>query len=291
MQINKHATFYIRNGWPTKIIDTVYAHPYIFSPAFERDAVDEMGVGRVMVKAMRYWAYTTGITAEIKEAQGIKHELTELGKRIVEFDPYFQKSGTLWLLHRNLATDIENTTAWAWAFNLYGPKSFTKDEFVDAFFTYTKANGGAFKRTAIEKEFDCFKNTYVSDKGFDLNKIINEDTIPFFAPIKLITYLGKGAYEMRSIGAKEIPLDIVLYCIIKDNEKHREQQTQIDIEVLLDGKMQIGRYFNLTYTSLLEVLQQLENEKKLILVNNFGNRYIQLEPLKTSDLLDNYYCE
>ena len=52
MQINKHGTFYIRNGWPTKIIDTVSAHPYVFSPSSELDAVDEMGVGRVMVRAI-----------------------------------------------------------------------------------------------------------------------------------------------------------------------------------------------------------------------------------------------
>ena len=133
MQINKHGTFYIRNGWPTKIVDTVTNSPHIFSPAFERDAVDEMGVGRVMVKAMRYWAYATGITEEIKEPQGVQHRLTELGNFVADFDLYCQKIGTLWLMHRSLATDLNNTTAWAWAFNLFGHKSFTKDDFVDAF--------------------------------------------------------------------------------------------------------------------------------------------------------------
>ena len=60
MQINKHSSFYLRNGWPTKIIDAIPGNPYIFSPANELAAVDSLGVGRVMVKAMRYWAYTTG---------------------------------------------------------------------------------------------------------------------------------------------------------------------------------------------------------------------------------------
>ena len=58
MQINKHSSFYLRNGWPTKIIDAIPGNPYIFSPANELAAVDSLGVGRVMVKAMRYWAYT-----------------------------------------------------------------------------------------------------------------------------------------------------------------------------------------------------------------------------------------
>ena len=180
MQINKHSSFYLRNGWPTKIIDAIPGNPYIFSPANELAAVDSLGVGRVMVKAMRYWAYTTGITNEAKDQQGVFHQLSDVGTCIQEFDPYCQSVGTLWLLHRNLARDDNNATMWEWAFNSFGHREFTKEQFVDAFFAYYQANGGTNKKTAVEKEFDCFKNTYVSDKRFDLEKIIEEDTIPFF---------------------------------------------------------------------------------------------------------------
>ena len=86
-------------------------------------------------------------------------------------------------------------------------------------------------------------------------------------------------------------MDIILCCIIKDNEEHLQEQRQIDIDELLNGKMQIGRYFSLTYSTLLEILQQLENAKRLILINNFGSRYIQLGQVTTHDLLENYYSE
>ncbi|WP_304634464.1 DUF4007 family protein [uncultured Oscillibacter sp.] len=72
MQINKHGSFYIRNGWPTKIIDAMDAqgrNSYIFSPNNELPAVDQIGVGRVMVKALRYWAAVLGITVESKTQQ------------------------------------------------------------------------------------------------------------------------------------------------------------------------------------------------------------------------------
>ena len=159
MQINKHSSFYLRNGWPTKIIDAIPGNPYIFSPANELAAVDSLGVGRVMVKAMRYWAYTTGITNEMKDQQGVYHQLSDVGTCIQEFDPYCQSVGTLWLLHRNLARDDNNATMWEWAFNSFGHREFTKEQFVDAFFAYYQANGGTSKRAAVEKEFDCFKNT------------------------------------------------------------------------------------------------------------------------------------
>lgn len=294
MQINKHGSFYIRNGWPTKIIDTVDRQTkstYIFSPNNELDAVDQIGVGRVMVKALRYWASVLEITNESKTPQGVMHSLSELGALIAKYDPYCRHVGTLWLLHRNLARNLEDATAWAWAFNIYAAKSFTKDEFVEAFYTYVQTNGGKYARSAIEKEFDCFKNTYVSDKAFDLNRILDEDTVPFFAPLKLLEYSGNGRFERRRVDPRDIPMELLFYCILKDNEEHLSTNTQLDVDVLFEGVNQVGKYMNLSYSTLLEMLQQLENRKWISLVNNFGNRYIEVRKTATTDLLAHYYRE
>lgn len=100
MQINKHGSFYIRNGWPTKIIDAISQDSHIYSPNNELAAVDSIGVGRVMIKAMRYWAVVLGIATESKDQQGICHTLTHLGQLIAENDIYCTDKGSLWLLHR-----------------------------------------------------------------------------------------------------------------------------------------------------------------------------------------------
>lgn len=289
MQINKHGSFYIRNGWPTKIIDSINNDPLIFSPNNELNAVDTIGVGRVMVKAMRYWSVVLGISNEYKTPQGVSHELTSLGEQIIHFDPYCQDIGTLWLLHRNLTRNIENATAWYWAFNEQVAKTFSKESFSSDFYAFLLKNGEKHSKSAVEKEFDCFKNTYVNDKAFDIDKIVDEDTVPFFAPLKLVQYSGDGKYDIKRSVVKDIPSEIVYYCILSDNEEHLQNNHQISIDTLLEGVGQIGRYMCLSYSTLLELLQQLENAGKLTLVNNFGNRYIQLNTIDTDAVLAHYY--
>ena len=289
MQINKHGTFYIRNGWPTKIIDAVSGDGNVFSPNNEANAVDNIGVGRVMIKALRYWSTVLGITDEGKNQQGICHSFTSLGSKISTYDPYCQSAGTLWLLQRNLACNLEDATAWAWAFNKYPVKMFSKDDFVTSFYAYIQKSGGKYAKNAIEKEFGCFKNTYVSENIFDVGKIIEEDTIPFFAPLKLLEYYSGGVFAKRKIRANDIPAEILLYCIIADNEEFLKNNTQISLERLQEEENQIGKYANLTYAVLLELLQKLENKKYIKLYNNFGTRYIEIVQFDKDLILANYY--
>lgn len=289
MQINKHGSFYIRNGWPTKIVDAITRDPYVFSPNKELEAVDDIGVGRVMIKAMRYWAVTLGLSDESKTQQGVIHTLTPLGQTAARQDPYFQDKGTLWLMHRKLACDKEGATAWYWAFNELGARDFSKESFCEGFSAYLQKNGGKYAKSAVEKEFDCLKNTYVADKAFDIDRILNEETVPFFAPLGLIRYAGGGRFEMRRTGARDVPLAIALCCIIEDNGEHLKENRQIGVDQLLEGSCQIGRYMNLSYAVLLEILQQLENQDRLALVNNFGSRYIQLRETEPEAVLTRYY--
>lgn len=289
MLLNKHGSFYIRNGWPTKIINAINADHLIFSPNNELAAVDTIGVGRVMVKAMRYWAFAMGLSSEEKTQQGIACYLTDLGNTIAAHDPFCQDKGSLWLLHRNLATNKDQATTWYWAFNIYNSKSFSKDDFCSALYSYIQRADGNYQKAAIDKEFDCFKNTYVSDKAFDITKIIEEDTVPFFAPLRLLTY-NSGVFERSKMSAKDIPSDILLYCIMLDNKETLKSKHQLSIDFLLEESKQIGKYMNLTYAVLLELLMQLENQGQIKIINNFGNRHIEITTNSTPvAILNNHY--
>lgn len=289
MQINKHGSFYIRNGWPTKVIDAILRDDHIYSPNNELLAVDTIGVGRVMIKSMRYWATVLGLASEGKDQQGVCHNLTPLGELISECDPYCTDLGTLWLLHRNLARNEDEATAWYWAFNVLTDAEFDKGYFSDAFYAFLQREGASYTSKAIEKEFDCFKNTYVSDQAFSLSKVLEEDTIPFFAPLRLIEYKGKGVFEKRKLSAQEIPSDIFLYSILADNNEHLAVNRQISISTLLESPCQVGKYMNISFPVMLELLQKLENAGYLRLVNNFGNRYVEISQICADEILEEHY--
>lgn len=291
MIINKHGSFYLRCGWGTKIIQAIEADDMIFSPSHEQEAVDKIGLGRVMIKALRYWSSTIGLTEEEKSQGGITEVRTHLFNLIGNNDRYFQKTGSLLLLHRNLALNQENATAWYWAFNEMDKQSFTKEEFVDGLHYYLAVNGMNIKKIAVDKEFNCFKNTYIGEKKFDIRTAMDEDTYPLLAPLHLLRVNDEKKIEKCFLTKSEMPLLVLVYAITMDNPKESSSHGQISIDKILEEKRQVGKYFPIRYSTLIDMLLEAENKKLLTINNNFGNRYVEFLDIQYDKLLDEYYTE
>lgn len=107
----------------------------------------------------------------------------------------------------------------------------------------------------------------------------------------MLEYVGGGRFEKRRILAKDIPIHVFFYCILKDNETHLQTNAQISIDTLFEEMNQVGKYMNLSYTTLLELLQQIENRKWISIVNNFGSRYIEIKRNDAAELFVEYYRE
>ena len=194
-------------------------------------------------------------------------------------------------MHRNLARNKDNATAWYWAFNEYDQQTFKKEEFVEGFHYYLAVNGMSVKKAAVEKEFNCFKNTYLGEKKFDIKAIMDEDTTPMFAPLNLLKANEDKSFEKNSLSKADIPLLIFVYAIAMDNPEESSSGGQISIDKLMEEKKQVGKYFCIRYSKLIEMLLEAENKKLLTLNNNFGNRYIEFMDIQYSDLLKEYFAE
>lgn len=291
MVINKHGSFYLRSGWGTKIIQAVEADNMIFSPANEQEAVDRIGLGRVMIKALRYWADASGLTTEEKVQGGIAERRTDLFDLLEANDRYFQKPGSLLLLHRNIALNEENATAWYWAFNEFDKQAFTKEEFVDGLHYFLAVNEMSIKKAAVDKEFNCFKNTYLAEKKFDIKTVMDEDTYPFFGSLHLLRINEDKKFEKTYLTKAEMPLHILIYAIAKDNPEESSHRGQVSIDKIMEEKRQVGKYFPMRYSKLIDMLLEAENKKLLTLNNNFGNRFIEFSDVQYDKLLNEYYME
>lgn len=291
MVVNKHGSFYMRSGWGTKIIQAVEEDDMIFTPSNEQEAIDNIGLGRIMIKALRYWSEAMQLTREEKGQAGIRLIPQPIYESIKNNDLYFQKKGSLLMMHRNLALNKENATAWYWLFNELNTNTFTKDSFVEGFHAYLSVNEMNVKKDAIDKEFLCLKNTYIGDKKFDKNRIMDEDTYPFLAPLRILQLKDKNTYEKRMLVGKEIPVEILIYSIAKDNLEESISGKQVNIDKLMEEKNQVGKYFCMRYSEMLELLMEAENKKYINLNNNFGNRFIEFNGYDYDSLINKYYMD
>lgn len=289
MVVNKHSSFYMRSGWGTKIIQAVNYDKHIFSPGKEQEAVDYIGLGRIMIKALRYWSVAMGLTREKKDQAGIWQEKTDVFRIIERADIYFQKKGSLLLMHRNLALNEDEATAWYWLFNEWSNNSICKQEFSEAFYSYLAVNDMSIKKETVDKEFNCLKSTYIGNENFDLKNIMDEDTYPFLAPLGILFTDDNKNVVKRFLSKREIPLEILIYCIAMDNVQESQAYSSVSIDKVMEEKKQIGKYFNINYSKLIEALLEAENNGYISLNNNFGNRYVEFMNENYVQLLDKYY--
>src|SRR5260370_37266472 len=99
-----HETFPCRYAWLPKSYGAIAADPEAF--AQEEDAMIALGVGKNMVRSIRFWTQAAGIAVPRREGG---YEITPFGKAIFARkgdDPFLEDSRTLWLIHCNLSSHI-----------------------------------------------------------------------------------------------------------------------------------------------------------------------------------------
>ena len=68
-----------------------------------------------------------------------------------------------------------------------------------------------------------------------------------------------------------------------------ERGKQVSIDKLTEERGQVGKYFSLSYSKMIEILLEAENKGYIRLYNNFGNRFVEFENVEFEDLLYRLY--
>ncbi|MFY9769737.1 MAG: DUF4007 family protein [Xanthobacteraceae bacterium] len=220
MKFSGHETFACRYAWLPKALQAIQRDPRVF--ADEDEAIVELGVGKNMVRSIRFWVEASGMA---KPAQhGL--EPTKLGLLIFGakgWDPFIEDIQTLWLIHWNLTTQIEDPLfAWECLFNRWHEPEFTESAVLKAF---AKETDGLFKRLSsvtLQQHFQVFLHTYVPARGQKGETAEDNLDCPL-TELELLVKIGERAppgttrresvYAFRREEKPSISPELFAYCV------------------------------------------------------------------------------
>lgn len=290
MKYRGHESFSIRKDWLAKGIRKIDSFKKT-----ELEAMDDLGLGKNMIKSLRYWLKATGITND--DAKKKVFELSELGKIIKDHDPYVQESDTLWLLHYMLSKNLDYATSWYYFFNEFNQNEFTVDDFITSIKKFDEMNN---PKPAIEnsliKDFEILRKTYLSNSDATSTSTLEENdpesnTDCPFSELGLITQISKGVYK-KGIPLKQNLSSLILLCVILDQAEIQNGKNEIKLSSLQNDKNNIGKIFNLDSILMLNLLSELENKNLLTIVRTAGLDVVRLKTKMTFlECVKEYYRE
>lgn len=280
-----HETFHPRFGWLKKGFDAAKKNPGIF---LQDDAPVRLGVGKNMVRSIRYWCSAFKILD--------KNNLpTTFGEKLLGnngWDSYLEDPASLWLLHWNLLKPTCEAAAWYYTFNIFRDIEFTKEDIVAGLKDYI----GRFNKTIAESSFikdvSCILRMYAA-QDFIRNNTPIEDSIDCpFNELGLIRHFGKN-YQFK-IGAKaNLPAEIIVAACLEYTSRVGQGRNTINIPSLLYDEGSPGIVFKLTENILCAAIETVAREFDAIILSDTAG-LIQLsftdEPdILADEILEQYY--
>ena len=290
MKFRAHETFFIRKGWLSKGMKYVQNRPDVFVSKKE-NPMDVLGIGSNMVKALRYWLQTVGLTSEPHAGRRTQN-FTELGHTIYNHDRYIEELGTLFLLQYKLASNKEDATAWYYFFNEFNMAEFTKEDFVASLQNYVLMNGDNLSVAirSLNDDFTCIINTYLPRHRSNTSKSNPENNIDSpFGDLGLIDILNKvkKTYK-KSIPAITSINPWVAFAVIQDQANDRKE---IGLNELLTAPCNIGKVFNLDAISMLDLLRRIEKLGEIKIIRTAGLDIIRILSDRTfQECVELYYA-
>ena len=275
MKFRGHETFYIRKGWLTKGMKYVKKMPDVFTSK-EHNPMDTLGIGSNMVKSLRYWLTTVGVTEEVFKERKRVQKLTDLGEIIYEKDRYIEEMGTLQLIHYKLASNLDEATAWYYFFNHFNLSEFTREDFIASLQSYSVLEGdGSGSIRTLGDDCSCILSTYIPRYKTNPNKISPEDNTDCpLGELGLIDFSNKAKKTYKkSIPATSTINPWIALAIIVEQANGRKE---ISLNELLNSHCNIGKIFNLDAISMLDVLHNIEKIGEIKIIRTAGLDVVQI---------------
>lgn len=264
-----HETFPCRYAWLPKAVSAIGHSPNIFSR--EDQAIVELGVGKNMVRAIRFWLQATCM-AEPSENGGYK--ATQFGDLILGengLDRYLEDRCTLWLLHWKLSTHVEEPLfAWDYLINRWSDPEIIRAEVIKTFDREAKRLEKELSRVTLEQHFDVFLHTYIPTRGRKGD--IQEDNLDCpLVEIELLERIGdkpstavegrhEPVYAFRREPKSDITPELFVYCLFDYWNRRKRNETTLTFRDISVAHGSIGQVLKLPEWDIRERLEKLKEE-------------------------------
>lgn len=255
-----HETFVFRQGWLKKGVDLAAQNPTIFT---HPDALVYLGVGKNMVRSIRYWCLATGVL----EAHPGRHtkalQPTRLGMLLFGeqgWDPYLEDIGTLWLIHWQLVSDVAHSLVWHLVFTTVLEREFTKQHLVETISRQFDKMGLRTTPGIIDREVDVCLRTYVAVRTRAV--AVSEDTFDCpLVELGLIRPTREERLYSFAIGPKALlPAEVFGYALLHFLAPIAQQRRTVAVDECLYRPGSPGQAFKLDENSVIAYLETLEEK-------------------------------
>jgi len=295
----RHETFHPRYGWLKKGYDMACEDPGVF---LRENATTILGVGKNMVRALRYWSLAYKTLHEVPREDSTRvYDVspTDFGKSLLDdsgWDPYLEDPGSLWLLHWQLLGDPWRAPAWWAIFNSTRTPEFSDAALLAELGRFRDEQEGweGVAESSLEKDVRCLLRMYGSaSQGRDLL----EDSVdsPFSELELLRPTPGTKRQWTLNLGPKaHLPDAIVAYSCMSYALATDGGAKVIGVAGLARNQGAPGRAFALTESVLGDALARYAEDSELIrLTHAAGSRQLVLpDHLENamSTVLTRYYA-
>jgi hypothetical protein len=280
----RHETFHPRFGWLKKGFDRASQDSSIF---LREDAPVLLGVGKNMVRSIRYWCSAFKLLGNDTP--------TDFGKKLLGrggWDEYLEDSASLWLLHWKLLEPPSTATTWDFTFNQFRPIEFTQDSLFTELRGYCDSLSKSIVDGSLKKDITCLLRMYVRTAN---RSAVNEDMLDCpFAELGAIVTSGDSRHYTFRIGYKPtLPPAIITYACLSYAARISSTARTIPTVNLLYHYSSPGLVFRLTERSMCEAIEKVARQFPQIAVSDAAGK-LQLsfsdEPQQLADsILDRYY--
>jgi hypothetical protein len=264
-------TFPCRYAWLPKAYRALLERKNAF--ADEERAMVSLGVGKNMVRSVRFWMQACCI-AEPDKSGG--YAITEFGTTLLDpkngLDPFLEDRRTLWLLHWKLSTHVEEPLfAWDYLLNRWPHPEMTRSAVLRDFTSEAKRLGRKLSSVTLEQHFDTFLHTYVPTRG--PKGEIYEDNLD--CPLVELEFIqrigdresgGKGRREpilaFRREPKSDVTPELFAYCLNDFWVRNRSSEQTITFRDVAVAHGSPGQVFKLSEWDIRQRLDSLENDTR-----------------------------